>query len=137
MKLYTVCAAAALALSLTACGGKKAEDIKAISDVKSPSELTPEQIESCVDWALELQNRKIAELEEKLDNVESDIVQEEADKVALNLLIAADMNKDEIVKAEAYKDKADEIKKNNQKIEQLADQLKDKRDETRTKLGFK
>ncbi len=135
MKFSVICATAVLALGLVSCGGKDAEEVKKLSSADS-KDLTTEQIATGIDWYMEYQEEAIAALEEKIANVEEDLVEGKASSFAYRVGMMAEVEDSEVAKSEAYKDNADKIKENKQKIEQLQEELDKAKEEAAKKLGF-
>lgn len=136
MKLSAICATAVLALGLVACGGKDAEQVKTLSKAET-KDLTAEQIEQGIEWALEYQEEAIAKLEEDLDNVEKDLIESNAKSFADRVVSSAENDKEgDVAKSEAWKNNADKIKQNNQKIKDLEEKIQKTREEKSKELGF-
>lgn len=136
MKLSAICATAVLALGLVACGGKDAEQVKTLYKAETKN-LTTEQIEQGIEWGIEYQEERIAELEEDLDNVEKDLIESHAKDFAISVFASAENDKEgDVAKSEAWKNNSDKIKQNKQKIEELEKKLETTRKEKSKELGF-
>ena len=136
MKLSAICATAVLALGLVACGGKDAEQVKTLSKAET-KDLTAEQIEQGIEWGIEYQEERIAELEEDLDNVEKDLIESNAKSFADRVASSGENDKEgDVAKSEAWKNNSDKIKQNKQKIEELEKKLETTRKEKSKELGF-
>ena len=136
MKFSVICATAVLALGLVSCGGKDAEQVKALhkAEVK---DYTAEQMETACEWALEYQEAQIADLQEQIDNIEEVVINSTADGVARTFISHAEAEgENDVKKSEAYKNNADKLKENKQKIEALQKDLEAKQKETSKALGF-
>ena len=136
MKLSAICATAVLALGLVACGGKDAEQVKTLSKAET-KDLTAEQIEQGLEWHLEYQEKKIEELEEALDKVEEGIIETHAESFAARVASSGENDKEgDVAKSEAWKNNADKIKENNQKIKDLQEKLQKAVTDKSKELGF-
>lgn len=136
MKLSAICATAVLALGLVACGGKDAEKVKTLSKAET-KDLTAEQIEQGIEWALENQEEEIAQLEETLDNIEEDIIESHAKSFADRVVSSAENDKEgDVAKSEAWKNNSEKIKENNQKIKDLKETIQTTREVKSKELGF-
>lgn len=136
MKLSAICATAVLALGLVACGGKDAEQVKTLSNAKS-SDWTAEQIQQGLEWHIEYQEARIAELEEALDKVEEGIIESHAESFAATVAAQPEYDKEgDVAKSEAWKNNSDKIKQNKQKIEDLEKKLQKAVTDKSKELGF-
>lgn len=135
MKFSVICATAVLALGLISCGGKNAEDVKKVKDV-STQDLTEEQIELGLTWALEYQQQEIDELQEELDNVEEDLIDSKAAAFAARVFYASENENSEVAKSKAYADKKEQLKENKQKIEALQKDIEKAKEDKAKELGL-
>ena len=136
MKLSAICATAVLALGLVACGGKDAEQVKTLYKAETKN-LTTEQIEQGIEWGIEYQEERIAELEEDLDNVEKDLIESNAKSFAIRVASSGLNDKEgDVAKSEAWKNNADKIKENEQKIKDLKEKIQTTREVKSKELGF-
>lgn len=135
MKFSVICATAVLALGLISCGGKNAEDVKKVKDV-STQDLTEEQIELGLTWALEYQQQEIDELQEELDNVEEDLIDSKAASFAARVFYASENENSEVAKSKAYADKKEQLKENKQKIEALQKDIEKAKEDKAKELGL-
>lgn len=135
MKFSVICATAVLALGLISCGGKNVEDIKKVKDV-STQDLTEEQIEQGLTWALEYQQQEIDELQEELDNVEENLIDSKAAAFAARVFYASENENSEVAKSKAYADKKEQLKENKQKIEALQKDIEKAKEDKAKELGL-
>lgn len=135
MKFSVICATAVLALGLISCGGKNAEDVKKVKDV-STQDLTEEQIELGLTWALEYQQQEIDELQEELDNVEENLIDSKAAAFAARVFYASENENSEVAKSKAYADKKEQLKENKQKIEALQKDIEKAKEDKAKELGL-
>lgn len=135
MKFSVICATAFLALGLISCGGKNAEDVKKVKDV-STQDLTEEQIEQGLTWALEYQQQEIDELQEELDNVEENLIDSKAAAFAARVFYASENENSEVAKSKAYADKKEQLKENKQKIEALQKDIEKAKEDKAKELGL-
>ncbi len=135
MKFSVICATAVLALGLISCGGKNAEDVKKVKDV-STQDLTEEQIEQGLTWALEYQQQEIDELQEELDNVEENLIDSKAAAFAARVFYASENENSEVAKSKAYADKKEQLKENKQKIEALQKDIEKAKEDKAKELGL-